>query len=234
VTMLLPPVAQGPVVTPAAWAAAAKAKAKRDRESYRAFRAADQAEHEWAHRERVASAVAAAESDVAAWREDVETGEPAAAEALATARAAEDRARRARDYAREQRAELERVEGKSSVEEETDARVRADSASETARHAAEEAEAAAEASRQADRYLAEAREGLAGAERELEEAKQRAAVPAGTAPISDVTVRACAAYMQCDEVWDQLAKQDRDRVRLAGRPRDLMSDREFWAMMRGE
>jgi hypothetical protein len=30
--MLLPPVAQGPVVTPAAWAAAAKAKAKRDRE----------------------------------------------------------------------------------------------------------------------------------------------------------------------------------------------------------
>jgi hypothetical protein len=57
-------------------------------------------------------------------------------------------------------------------------------------------------------------------------------VPAGPAPISDATIRACAAYMQSDEVWDTLERADRSRVQRLVRPRDLMGDEEFRAMMR--
>jgi molybdopterin-biosynthesis enzyme MoeA-like protein len=80
--------------------------------------------------------------------------------------------------------------------------------------------------------LWEAREGLAGAERVVVEAEKQAQVPAGAAPISDVTIRACTSYMQLDEVWDTLSERDKLRVRQAGQPRDMMSDEQFRAMVR--
>ena len=48
------------------------------------------------------------------------------------------------------------------------------------------------------------------------------------APVSDVTVRACGAYVQADEVWDTLSDADKQRVRL----RDMMTNEEAWAMIR--
>ena len=84
----------------------------------------------------------------------------------------------------------------------------------------------------ADQSLAEAREGLAGAERELDRLRKAAEIPAGTAPISDVTVRCNGSYMQSDEVWDTLSLQDKQRVQRLAEPRDIMSAREFWAMTR--
>lgn len=234
-TMLFPLISREPVTpesVPAAYRAAVKAKLKRDRESYRAFRAVDQAEHERFHRQRVAAAVAEAEENAGFYRGDLATFEPAAGAALTAAREAEDRARETAEYARTQRLEYERVVGKASAREETDALLRADAADETAHQAAGLAAQAAEESRKADAALAETREGLAGAERMLDKARKRAQVPAGDAPISDVTVRACTAYMQVDEVWDQLAERDRRRVQRAGEPRPMMSDREWNAMMR--
>ena len=147
---------------------------------------------------------------------------------------AEDRSREACEDARQLRAEYERIKGKKGVpvREETDASLRADAGDETAHHAGQVAAQAAETSRQADVALAESREGLAGAERELERARKLAAIPAGEAPISDATMRACSAYMQSDEVWDGLSDRDRFRARRAGEPRDMMSDAQFQAMFR--
>jgi hypothetical protein len=48
-----------------------------------------------------------------------------------------------------------------------------------------------------------------------------------------VTVRANAAFMQSDEIWDQLTDADRFRVRDAGQPRDMMSGEQWQAMVRG-
>jgi len=47
-----------------------------------------------------------------------------------------------------------------------------------------------------------------------------------------VTIAACAAWMQGDEVWDTLSAADKQRVRRAATPRDMMSDQEFGAMIR--
>jgi hypothetical protein len=222
----------GPVAVPAAYAAAAKAKAKRDRESYAAFRTIDQAEHDKAHERRVTSAVAVAEDEVRLWRLDAEDAEPVAAEALATFRAAEDRSREACEFARQQRVAYERVKGKGSAQEETDALVLADTADTVAFDAAKVMEEKQVELAGADRALAEAREGLAEAERQLVKARKAAEVPAGTAPISDTTIRACADYMQGDEVWDTLSRADKQRVQRLAEPRDIMSAQEWQAMMR--
>jgi hypothetical protein len=47
-----------------------------------------------------------------------------------------------------------------------------------------------------------------------------------------MTMRACSAFMQYDEVWDGLAERDRFRVRQAGEPRDMMSEAEFQLTLR--
>src|SRR5438034_439918 len=125
----------GPVAVPPAYAAAAKAKLKRDRESYAAFRRVDQEEHDRAYEQQVTGAVAVVADEVRLWRLDIEDAEPVAAEALAGFRAAEDRAREAREYARQQVGAYERIKGKGSAEEETEARIRADAAAETAANA---------------------------------------------------------------------------------------------------
>jgi len=221
-----------PAVVPPAYEAAARAKLKRDRASYAAFRAVDQAEYERGHLERVTAEVARWAEEVRLFGEDIAELGPEAAEALAAARAAEDRAREAGEYARTRRLEYERVRGKVPVQEETDASLRADAADETAHHAGQAARRAAEELGQADAALAEAREGLAGAERELVRAREMAAVPAGEAPVSDVTMRACSAFMQQDEVWDQLSDRERFRVRQAGEPRDMMSAAQWQEMLR--
>lgn len=221
-----------PVAIPAAYAAAAKAKLKRDRDSYNAFRAVDQAEFERAHGQRVTAEVDRWAEEVRLFGGDIADLEPRAGAALAAARSAEDRSREAGEYARAQRVEYERVRGKVSAGEETDASLRADAADETAHHAGQAAAAAGEESRQADGALAEAREGLAEAERALEQARRLAAVPAGAAPISDATMRANSAYMQSDEVWAGLPDRERFRVRQAGEPRDMMSGQQYQQMVR--
>jgi hypothetical protein len=38
--------------------------------------------------------------------------------------------------------------------------------------------------------------------------------------------------VQADEVWDTLSDADKQRVRLAVRPRDMMTNEEAWAMIR--
>lgn len=65
--MMFPEVAlvPGPAAVPAAWAQAAKAKLERDRKSYAAFRAVDQQQHDRVHEQRVTSAAAVAEDEVA-------------------------------------------------------------------------------------------------------------------------------------------------------------------------
>jgi len=181
----------------------------------------------------MAKAVADMEENAQLFRQDVERFEPRAGAALQACRDAQDRAREAREYARQCHAEHERIKGKTSAAEETEALVRADAAEETAFHAEKAAAQAEDGLRAADEALAEAREGLTGAEQLLDRQRQQAARPAGTAPISDATIRANAAFMQCAEVWDQLAKQDRSRVHSAGWPRDLMSPREIGAMFQG-
>jgi len=223
---------RGPACIPVAYEAAARAKLKRDRASYAAFRVVDQAEYERGHLERVTAEVARWAEEVRLFGEDIAELEPEAVAALAAARAAEDRAREAGEYARTQRLEYERVRGKVPVQVETEASLRADAADETAHHAAGDAETAAGESREADVALAEAREGLAAAEGELARAREMAAVPAGEAPVSDVTMRACSAFMQQDEVWDQLSDRDRFRVRQAGEPRDMLSSAQFQEMLR--
>lgn len=220
------------VPVPAAWAAAAKAKLERDRKSYEAFRAVDQQEHERAHKHQHEAAVKFAEDNAGLYRLDVETFEPEAAAALEAARAAEDRARDAREYARTQEAEAARIRDEGSAAEATDAQVRADAADGVA---AEREAAAAEARGESDdleRDLRDAREGLEDAERAVRAARKAAEVPAGQAPISDVTVRFNSAYMQTNEVWNELPKRDRSRVHQAGEPRDMMSDEEYQALVR--
>lgn len=224
--------AAAPAVLPAAYAAAAKAKLERDRKSYRAFREVDQREYEQALGQRAARAVADAEENTRLFAEDVGVLGPEAAAALQACRGAQDRAREAREYARQCRAEHERVRGKGTAAEETEALVRADAAEETA-YQAEQAAAGAEAElRTADEELAEAREGLSGAEQMLDRVRQQAVVTAGTAPISDVTMKACAAFMQGDEIWDQLTEKDRFRARQAGQPRDMISEAEWQMTLR--
>ena len=224
----------GPAAVPPAYAKAAAAKLKRDRQSYAEFRALDQQEHERFHRQRVDAAVAGAQDDLRLWQEDVTTLEPEAAEVLAVFRAAEDRAREAVKFAAQKRAEYERVKGKVSPEEECEAVIRADTAENVAAEAAEVAEGKRAELADADQNLAEAREGLAAAERALDRARKAAEVPAGTAGISAATIKVCAAWMQADEVWDTLTAADKQRVRRAAQPRDVMSVPEFWAMMRRE
>jgi hypothetical protein len=233
VTLIAAPLKAGPVPVPAAYAAAAKAKLKRDRESFAAFRAIDQQEHDKAHRQRVTSTVAAAEEDLRLWHADIEELEPDAAAALAAFRAAEDRAREAREYARQQLGAYELGKGKSSPAEETEALIRADTADQVASDAAKVMEGRQAELLEADRSLAKAaREGLAGAERQLDKARKAAEIPAGTAPISNVTIRANSAFMQADEIWNALGRDVRFRVQRAGEPRDLMSTQEWQAMMR--
>ncbi len=70
--------ARAHAVTPPAYGAAAKTKLERDRKSFEAFRAVDQAEHDRAHERRVTEAVATAEDDVRLWRQDVGELEPQA------------------------------------------------------------------------------------------------------------------------------------------------------------
>jgi hypothetical protein len=234
VTVLaIEPEAAAPPAVPPAWAKAAAAKAKRDRQSYAEFRAADQQQHERAYNDRVTAVAARAENELRLWREDVATLEPAAAEALAAFRAAEGRARDAVKFAAGRRAEYERIRGKGSPEEEAGAAVHADAADNVASDAAKVVEEKRAVMDVADQDLAEAREGRAEAERVLEQARKAAGVPAGTAPVSDVTVRACAAYMQADVVWNTLSDADRQRVRMAARPRDVMSNEEALAMIWG-
>jgi hypothetical protein len=222
----------GPAPVPAAYASAVKAKLERDRKSYSAFRAIDQQQHDLAHEQRVTEAVATAEDEVRLWHLDLEELEPEAAEALAGFRAAEDRARVAREFARQQLEAYELIKGKGSPAEETEALIRADTADQVAINAAKVMEGKQAELAAADQSLAESREGLAAAERELDRVKKAAGIPAGAAPISDVTIRANAAYMQADEIWDTLSNADKQRVRNLAEPRGMLSDREFWAMTR--
>lgn len=221
-----------PAPVPPAWAAAAKAKLERDRKSYQAFRSADQEQHERAWKQHHDAAVAAAENEVRLFGEDIEVLEPETAEALEASRAAEDRARDAREYHRTQEAEAAAITDSGSAQEVTDARVRADTADGVAAEREADAAKARTALEGLEKDLREAREGLEGAEGVLRAARKAAEVPAGTAPVSDVTVRFNSAYMQSDEVWGQLAERDRFRVRQAGEPRNMMSDEEFRATMR--
>jgi hypothetical protein len=162
----------------------------------------------------------------------VEAVEPEAAAALDAFRVAEDRGRDAREYARRQEAEAERIKDTGSAEEVTDARVRAD----VADGVAADREAAAVKAKAdldgLDRDLGEARENLEEAERSLRAAQAAAGVPAGIAPVSDATVRLNFAYMQSDAVWDALSDKDKHRVRDASTPRALMTDQEWQAMLR--
>jgi hypothetical protein len=221
-----------PLAVPAAYLAAAKVKLKRDREAYEAFRGIDQQQFEQALERRVTAAVEMWVEEVRLFGEDVETLEPEAEAALTVHRTAEDHLREASEYARQNRAAYELIRGKGPAAAETEALRGADAADETV-FQAEKAVAQAEAElREADQALAEVREGLAGAEKKLDEARQQAAVPAGTAPVSDVTMRACAGYMQCDAVWNDLSERDRFRVRQAAEPRDMMSEAEFQLALR--
>jgi len=228
----------GPLTTfSAAYQAAAKAKLDRDRKSYRAFREVDQREYERIHAAAAARAVADAEENARLFREDVDVLEPEAVAALQACRGAQDRAREAREYARQCRADHERIKGSGraageTVAEETDALIRADAAEETAYHAEQAAGQAEAELRTADEELAEAREGLTGAEQMLDRVRQQAALPAGAAPITDTTIRACTWFMPRDEIWDQLTEKDRFRVRQAGGPRDMISDAEFRMTLR--
>lgn len=223
----------GPAV-PAGYAQVAAAKLKRDRQSYSEFRAADQREHERLHEQYVTRAVKAAEGELRLRRIDLEAVEEDAAEKLAAFRALEDKARAAAEYARQQREAFERVKGlaETSPEEETGLSLRSAAADETefnARRAADEAEAE---SQEADRDLAEVREALTSAERQLGAARKAAEVPAGTAPVSDVTMKACAGWLMTDEAWDALSVRDRQRVHFLAEPRPVFSDTEFRAMLR--
>lgn len=234
-TMTVLPVAgrAAPAPVPAAYAAAAKAKLDRDRKSYLAFRAVDQQEHERGWKRHHDGAVARAEQSVNLYGLNTETLETETAAAREASRAAEDRARDAREYARTREAEAERLRDTGSAEEATDAQMRADTADGIAAEREADATRAREVLEGLERDLAEARAALETAERELRAARKAAGTPAGTAPISDATVQACAAFMQTGEIWGQLARNDRFRVHQAGQPRDLMSNEEWWAMVRG-
>ena len=220
-----------PAPVPQAWVAAAKAKLDRDRKSYEAFRAVDQQEHERAHKQRHDAAVAKAENEVRLFGEDIEVLEPEAAEALEAARAAEDRARDAREYHRTQEAAAEAIKDSGSAQEVTDARVRADTADGVAAEREADAVKARTLVEGLEKDLLEAREGLEGAERVLRAARKAAEVPAGKAPISDATVRFNSAFMQADEIWNGLTERDKFRVRDAGEPRNMRELGEFWADM---
>jgi hypothetical protein len=222
----------GPAAVPAAYAKAAVAKAKRDRQSYAEFRRLDQQEFERYYHARLDAAVAAAESDLPEWQKSVTGLEAERDEAVAAFRAAEDRWREAVKFADGKRREYERVKGEGTVQEEYDATIAADTADGVAADAAEVMEQKRAEMAVADENLAEEREGLARPERTLDTARKEAAIPAGTAPVSDLTINADAAYMQSDEVWDTLTETDRRRVRRAVEPRNMMTGEEFWTMLR--
>ena len=137
--------------------------------------------------------MAAAEEEVRLWRPRLAEREPEAAEALAGFRAAEDRARGAREYARQQLRPTRFVRGKGSAEEETEARIRADAADETAVNAAKVMEEKQAGLTGADQLLAEAREGLAVAERQLEKAGEAGGGPRGAGP-----------YLGCDRQGERV------------------------------
>jgi hypothetical protein len=222
----------GPAAVPAAYAKAAAAKLKRDRQSYEEFRRLDQQEFERWRSQQLTAAVTAAEKDLREWQEDITVLEPEAAEALATFRGAEDRHRDAVKAAAGKRTDYERIRGKGTVGEEADAAVRADAADNVAADAAEVVEQKRAELADVDQNLAETRQGLAEAERTLDKARKAAQVPAGTAAISNATISANAAWMMSDEVWDTLTVTDKRRVQRAAQPRDIMTTQEFWAMMR--
>lgn len=226
--------ADGPAPVPPAYAAAAKAKLKRDRETFAAFRRVDQEEHERAHRQRLTAAVAAEEEELRLWRVDLAELEPEAAAALAAFRAADDRAREAREFARLQRGAYERTAGKGSAQEETEALIRADTADTVAADADRIMQQKQAELTDSDRGLAEAREGLAASELRLDKVRKAAEVPAGTAAISDTTMRACAAFMQRDEIWDTLTGSEKRRLNHLAEPRAVFSMGELLQSMRAE
>jgi hypothetical protein len=192
---------------------------------------ADQAEHDRAHERRVIEAVAAAEEDLRLWREDVAQLEPEAEAALAAFRAAEDRAREAAEDARQDRVAHENAKGKVSPKEERDLLIRADTADSVAADAAEVMAARQAELTGADAELAASREGLADAEPRLERVRKAAERPAGAAPLTDVTIRANASYLQTDEAWATLDRDVRFRLHYLAEPRGVMSDQEFRAQM---
>lgn len=215
----------GPAAVPAGYAQVTAAKLRRDRQSYAEFRAADQREHERLHGQYVTRAVRATEGEVRLRRLDLEALEEYAAEKLAAFRALADKSRAAGEYARLQDVAYEKVKGLAETppEEETELSLRSSAAEETAfnaRRAADEAEAE---SREADRDLAEVREQLTQAERDLGAARKAAQVPAGIAPISDVTIKACASWLMTDEAWNALSPRDRQRVHFLAEPRPVFS-----------
>jgi hypothetical protein len=103
--------------------------------------------------------------------------EPAAVQALADSRAAEDRARDAREYARAQPENYGKIGGARTAEQVTEALIRADSADQVAADAEEAADKARRVSRDADDTIAELRDDLAEAERDLAAARKNAETP---------------------------------------------------------
>jgi hypothetical protein len=230
-TMLIArPPAAAPPALPAAYTAAAKGKLKRDRDSYAAFRKADQDEWDRAHADRLGLAVTEAEENLHLWREEIAEQEPRAEAALAAFRAAEDRHRQAAEFARTARVTYESGKGKVSPAEETDLLIRADTADQVSVDAAEVMTARQADLADVDASLAEAREGLAAGEPQLDKARSAAEVPAGQAPVSDTTIRACSTYMQADELWNTLSRQDKVRVVRLAEPRPALTMHEALTM----
>ena len=216
------------------YARAEAAKLKRDRQSYAEFRAADQREHERLRELYMTRLVKAAETEVRLRRIDREALEEYAAEKLAAYRALADKSRAADEYARLQLVAYEKVKGlaETAPEEETGLSLRSSAAEETAFNARKAAGLAQAESAEADRDLAEVRGQLTEAERQLDAARKAAQAPAGTAPISDVTIKACASFLMTDEVWGALSLRDRQRVHFLAEPRAVSSLAECLAARR--
>lgn len=133
--------------------------------AYIGSRTVDQREHDRLHEQRVTGAVKAAEKLVEVQRLNLDALEGYAGERLAAFRAAQDKARAAAEYARQQREAYDRARGDAGTgaEEETGLLIAADAADETAFQAGKAAQEREAESQEADRDLAEVRDWLAGA-----------------------------------------------------------------------
>jgi hypothetical protein len=211
-----------------AYADAVAAKLKRDRESYEEFRAIDQEIYERAVRRQRESNLAAAEEDVPLFTETVTELEAGVTEARKELQAAQARAATALRNAEKRLHEWEVArDSEASPGEIDDAAVRMTQARKTAEQRAAPLEGLRKQLSDAEADLAFERQGLADAEKALQAAQQMMKAPPGTAPLSEMTVKVNAWYMQSDdEVWDSIGYEGRTMVRDAihARPRTEEDD----------
>lgn len=200
-----------------AYADAVAAKLERDRESYEEFRSIDQEIYERAVMRWREADLDSAEEDVPLFLETVSELEANVTQARKELQAVQAKAATALRNAEKRLHEWEVAkDGDASPAVIDDAAVRMEQSRKTAEERAAPLEGLCKQLADAEADLANERQGLADAEKALRRAREITTAPLGKAPLSEMTAKVNAYYMQTDDdVWNSLSYTEQVMVRDA-------------------